>query len=267
MPSYFNNKVLWITGASSGIGKGLVNYLNNTENCTLIISARRKELLEALARECNNVKIHVLPLDLEEYTNAPLWVNKALALAGRIDILINNAGIGQLGNSLDTIDVVEDKIMKINYFANVALSKAVCRYFVENSIPGQIVVISSILGQFSQPRLATYAASKHALYGYYEGFREEVRKYGIKIQIISPGFIKTDITLNSLTPDGRKLNKNSPAQEKGMTTETFAKKLTKVMISKNEHAYIGGPEILAAYFKRFFPGLFYMLMRKFVFKT
>lgn len=267
MATFYYNKVIWITGASSGIGRGMALYLNQIGKCTLILSARRKELLQMLARECSNVKAHVLPLDMEDFPQASHWVKKALELAGQIDILINNAGIGQLGNSLDTLDEVEEKIMKINYFGNVALSKAVCRYFIENSIHGQIVVISSVLGQFSQPRLATYAASKHALYGYYEGFREEVRKYGIRIQIVSPGFIQTDVTLNSLTPDGKKLNKNSPAQEKGMSTETFAKKLSKVIIKKKEHAYIGGPEILAAYFKRFLPDFFYFLMRQFVFKT
>ncbi|GCD77148.1 oxidoreductase [Thermaurantimonas aggregans] len=266
MNDYLKGKVLWITGASSGIGKGLALELNKIGGCTLILSARRSELLEELAQQCTQVKAHILPLDLEDYGKASQWTEEALKFAGRIDVLINNAGIGQLGNSLDTLDEVEEKIMRINYFGNVALAKAVVRKMMEQG-GGQIVVISSVLGQFSQPRLATYAASKHALYGYYEGFREEVRKKGIKVQIVSPGFINTEVTLNSLKGDGTKLMKNSPAQEKGMRTDVFARKLIKVMQSGREHAYIGGLEIMAAYFKRWFPGLFYWLMRKFVFKT
>lgn len=266
MSDFFAGKVIWITGASSGIGKGLVLALERIGHCTLVISARRKDLLDDLAGKCVRTKVIVLPLDLEDYHKAQVWTDKIIDQTGKIDILINNAGIGQLGYSLDTKDEVEEKIMKINYFGNVALAKAVARHMIHRGT-GQIVVISSILGQFSQPRLATYSASKHALYGYYEGFREEVRRSGIKVQIVSPGFINTEVTLNSLTSDGNRLNKNSPAQEKGMTTERFAKKLIRVIRSGKEHAYIGGVEILTAYFKRWFPGLFYFLMRKFIFKT
>lgn len=267
MSNYFRGKVIWITGASSGIGKGLALALDAIGDCTLVLSARRSELLNQLAGTCRRAKVITVPLDLENYEMAGKWAAEVTGRVGKIDILINNAGIGQLGNSLDTKDEVEEKIMKINYFGNVALAKAVARHMMISGGGGQIVVISSILGQFSQPRLATYAASKHALYGYYEGFREEVRRYGIKVQIVSPGFINTEVTYNSLTVDGSKLRKNSPAQEKGMSTEKFATRLIRVIKSGKEHAYIGGVEVASVYLKRWFPSLFYYLMRKFVFKS
>lgn len=266
MSDFFAGKVIWITGASSGIGKGLVMAFEMIGNCTLVISARREDLLYDLARMCTRTRVLVLPLDLADHHKAQEWTDEVIHKAGKIDILINNAGIGQLGNSLDTKNEVENKIMTINYFGNVALAKSVARHMISRG-GGQIVVVSSILGQFSQPRLATYAASKHALYGYYEGFREEVRRYGIKVQIVSPGFINTEVTYNSLTGDGSKLQKNSPAQEKGMSTEKFATKLIRVIKSGKEHVYIGGLEVLSVYVKRWFPGFFYYLMRKFVFKT
>ncbi|MFN3951768.1 MAG: SDR family NAD(P)-dependent oxidoreductase [Thermaurantimonas sp.] len=266
MSNYFSGKVIWITGASSGIGRGLVLALDRMCDCTLVISARRGELLDQLAGTCIRSKVISMPIDLENYQMAGKWADEVIGQVGKIDILINNAGIGQLGNSLDTKDEVEEKIMKINYFGNVALAKAVARHMISGG-GGQIVVISSILGQLSQPRLATYAASKHALYGYYEGFREEVRRYGIKVQIVSPGFINTEVTYNSLTGDGSKLRKNSPAQEKGMSTEKFASRLIHVIKSGKEHVYIGGVEVVSVYLKRWFPTLFYYLMRKFVFKS
>ena len=258
--------VIWITGASSGIGEGLALEYNRLGHAKLILSARRKEELERVAAKCTQVEVKIFPIDLEQHHNAAQWVQELMESEGRIDLLINNGGIGQLGNSLDTLETVERKIMEINYFGNVALSKEVAKAMIAKGLSCKIAITTSILGQFSQPRLATYAASKHALYGYYEGFREEVRHNGIKIIILSPGFVNTQVTLKSLDNEGKALNKNSPAQEKGMRTDVFARKAIKAINSGKDHVYIGSFEIFATYFKNILPTLFYALMRRFVFK-
>ncbi len=123
------------------------------------------------------------------------------------------------------------------------------------------MVISSLLGHYGSARLAAYAASKHALLGYFESLREEIAESGVKILLVSPGFVNTNVTLNSLTESGEKYNQNSVAQEKGMAPEVFANKLISAINSKKNYAYIGGKEMLAIPLKRFAPKFFYRLYR------
>lgn len=257
-----SNKVVWITGASSGIGEAIA-YQIAQENCKIVISARR---LEELNRVKSNTKlsdndIFVLPIDLEQSQNATNWVKKVIEKFGHIDILINNGGISQESNALETSLKVEKKIMDINYFGNVALAKAVAP-FMQQQKSGKIAVITSIIGKFGLPRLSTYAASKHALYGFYDSFRLEVKKDNIGVLLVSPGFINTNVTLNAITGDGSTFKKNSPAQENGMKTAIFAKKFVNTLKSNKNHKYIGNKELLSIPFKTLLPNIFYKIMLK-----
>lgn len=256
------NKVVWVTGASSGIGEAITFALAK-EGCKLVISARRKEELERVKQATNlsDDNILVLPIDLEQYQKANEWTKTVMDKFNRIDILINNGGISQEGLALNTTTAVEQKIMDINYFGNVALSKAVAPIMQQQN-SGKIAVITSIIGKFGLPKLSTYAASKHALYGFYDSFRLELKKNNIGVLLVSPGFINTNVTLNAVTADGSTFNKNSPAQENGMKTEVFAKKFISALKSNRNHKYIGGKELLSVPFKTFFPNIFYNLMFK-----
>ncbi len=256
------NKVVWITGASSGIGEASAHELAK-ENCKIILSARRIEELNRVKKDIllADENILVLPIDLEEHHNANIWTQKVIDKFGRIDILINNGGISQEGFALNTSTEVEQKIMNINYFGNVALSKSVAP-IMQKQKSGKIVVITSIIGKFGLPKLSTYAASKHALYGFYDSFRLELHKDNISILLVSPGFINTNVTLNAVTGDGSIFNKNSPAQENGMDTNVFAKKFISILKSNRNHKYIGSKELLTIPFKTFFPNLFYSIMLK-----
>lgn len=256
------NKVIWITGASSGIGEAIVNALAK-ENCKLVISARRVEELNRVKAntKLTDENILVLPIDLEQHQNAKEWTKKVIDKFGRIDILINNGGISQEGFALNTSAAVEQKIMNINYFGNVALSKAVAP-FMQQQQSGKIVIITSIAGKFGQAGLSSYSASKHALYGFYDSFRLELKEDNISVLLVSPGFINTNVTLNAVTGDGSTFNKNSPAQENGMKTEVFARKFISALKSNANHKYIGNKELLAVPFKTFFPNLFYNLIYK-----
>lgn len=256
------NKVVWVTGASSGIGEA-ITYALAKEGCKLVISARRKEELERVKQATNlsDDNILVLPIDLEQYQKANEWTKTVMDKFNRIDILINNGGISQEGLALNTTTAVEQKIMDINYFGNVALSKAVAPIMQQQN-SGKIAVVTSIIGKFGLPKLSTYAASKHALYGFYDSFRLELKKNNIGVLLVSPGFINTNVTLNAVTADGSTFNKNSPAQENGMKTEVFAKKFISALKSNRNHKYIGGKELLSVPFKTFFPNIFYNLMFK-----
>ncbi len=256
------NKVVWVTGASSGIGEA-ITYELAKEGCKLIISARRKEELERVKTntKLNNKDILVLPIDLEQHHLAAEWTKQVIAKFNRIDVLVNNGGISQESYAVETTAAVEQKIMNINYFGNVALAKAVAP-IMQQQKNGKIAVITSIIGKFGLPRLSTYAASKHALYGFYDSFRLELKKNNVAILLASPGFINTNVTLNAVTGDGSTHNKNSPAQENGMKTDVFAKKFVSALKSNRNHKYIGKKELLTIPFKTFFPNLFYNLMGK-----
>jgi len=259
--NYFDGKIIWITGASSGIGEALTKTLSNYDT-KIIISSRNIGELERVKSECNNPEnIKILRLDLAENDKALSWVDDAWSLFGSVDILINNGGIGQASLSLETKNEVERKIFEVNYFGNVALSKALIPKMLKNG-GGQIAVVGSIAGKFGQQNLAAYSASKAAVTLYYESLKEELHELPIKIQVVSPGFIKTNVTFNSLTADGSKLNKQSKAQENGMDVGTFAKKMLKFMSSNSFHKYIGKKELLAIPFHLLAPGLFYKLIRK-----
>lgn len=259
--SYYKGKTIWITGASSGIGEATSKALS-AQGANLILSARRSTELERVKKECTHQdQIKILALDLEEHNKAEEWVNQAWSFFNGVDILINNGGIGQFGASLDTKNEVERKIFEINYFGNVALSKALLPKMLKAG-KGQILTIGSIAGKFGQANLAAYSASKAAVILYYESLKEELYKTPIKIQVVSPGFIKTNVTTNSLKPDGSKMEKNSPAQENGMPTDVFAKKLLKAMQKDKFHTYIGNKELLAVPLHTFAPGVLYRMLRK-----
>lgn len=257
-----SGKVVWLTGASSGIGEAIA-YALAKEGCKIILSARRVEELERVRKNINlpDENILILPIDLENYKEVNSWVKKVMNKFNRIDVLINNGGISQEGSVLNTTAEVEQKIMDVNYFGNVALAKAVAP-IMQQQKSGRIVVTTSIIGKFGLPNLSTYAASKHALYGFYDSFRLELKADNVSVLLVSPGFINTNVTLNAITADGSKHNKNSPAQENGMKTDVFAKKFIKALKSNKNHQYIGKKELLSIPFKTLFPNLFYNIMFK-----
>ncbi len=259
--AYYKGKTVWVTGASSGIGEATAKLLSQ-QGANVIISARRESELERVKSDCQfPEKVKILPLDLENHGESEQWVTDAWAFFDGIDILLSNGGIGQFGASLETKNEVERKVFEINYFGNVALSKSLLPKMLKAG-KGQITVISSMAGKFGQANLAAYSASKAAVTLYYESLKEELYKTPVKIQVVSPGFIQTNVTINSLRPDGTKVEKNSPAQENGMPTPVFATKLLKAMQKNKFHHYIGSKELLAVPLHTFVPGLLYKMLRK-----
>lgn len=258
-------KVIWITGASSGIGEAL-SYELARQGARLILSARRKDQLERVKGNCvptSQPSVRVLPLDLEKPETLKLSTEAAIQLFGHIDILVNNGGISQRSFAKDTLIEVDRRIMEVNYFGAVALTKYLLAHFLKRG-KGHFVTVSSVTGIFGTPYRSGYAASKHALHGFFDSLRAELYrdvKDNIAVTMICPGFIKTPITLSAVTGDGTPLGKMDDAQYKGKPPEWCAAKIADAIRSKKEEVYIGGKEVLGVKFKRLFPRLFSRYIR------
>ncbi len=250
-------KVVWITGASSGIGKALVKEYTEA-GFNVILSARRLELLNEIISEYpeqQQPKLTALYLDLEATKTHESTVKKAWNIFGKIDVFINNGGISQRSLVRDTELDVYRRLMEVNYFGNISLTKALMPYFLSQG-SGDIAVVSSLVGKFGTPYRSGYAASKHALHGFYDSLRAEHAGDNVNVTIICPGFIRTQVSVNALTGDGSALNKMDNAQAQGMSPEECAKKMKRAIDHHKREVYIGGRETLGVWLKRFFPGLF-----------
>ena len=258
----FTNKIVWITGASSGIGKALAIELSK-QHVKLILSSRNETKLNLVKNECKNTSnIKILPLDLEDYNSLASKAEKALLLFGSIDVLFNNGGISQRSLVKNTSIEVDKRIMDINYLGTIALTKALLPHFIKKN-NGHFVVTSSIVGKIGTPLRSSYSASKHALHGFFDSLRSEVHQNNIKVTLACPGFVQTNVSLNALTGDGSAQNKMDNATKNGLTSERFVKLLIKAVKSEKEEVYIGGfKEKLAVYVKRFFPKLLSTMIRK-----
>jgi short-subunit dehydrogenase len=259
------NKVIWLTGASSGIGEALAYELAK-KGAKLIISARRKDELERVKGNCSpksQVNIRLLPLDLSEPSTLNLCSEAAIQVFGHVDMLINNGGISQRSLAKDTLLEVDRRIMEVDYFGTIALTKSILPHFLKRK-SGHYVTVSSVMGKIGTPYRSGYAAAKHALHGFFDSLRAELWKESknIHVTLICPGWVRTNITLNALTGSGERLNRMDPATQEGLTSSEFAKKMVRAIERKKEEVYIGGTkEIFAIKLKRFFPNLYSKVIR------
>jgi dehydrogenase/reductase SDR family member 7B len=256
-----NEKTIWVTGASSGIGRALAVNLSR-RGARLILSARSAERLEDCRHACTDPERHVvLPLDLTDTASLEKAAQRALQECGSIDILINNGGISQRSVVVETRLEVDRRIMEVNFFGAVTLTKLVLPS-MRSRTSGHIVVISSVIGKFGSPFRSSYAASKHALHGFFESLRAELWGEGIRVTMVCPGFVRTNISVNALKGDGSTLGSMDPAQAAGMDPEICAEKMVRAVEAERNEVYIGGKEKLGVYLQRFVPDLFALIIRK-----
>lgn len=257
----YKDTVIWLTGASSGIGEALT-YALHDRGARLILSSRRREALEKVKKNCDGRKddIHILPLDLSKADELPHKAKEALSYYGYIDTLINNGGISQRSYAVDTRMEVIRNVMEVNFFGTVGLTKAVLPSMIDRQ-SGHIIVISSVMGKLGTRLRSTYAASKHALHGWFDCLRQEIHENQVEITLVCPGFVKTNVTLNALEGDGTPYGKMGSGQENGMKPEKFAEKMLSKIATGKDEIYIGGKEIAAVYLKRFAPRMLNKLLR------
>ena len=259
-------KTIWITGASSGIGKACAEVYAN-RGYRVILSSRRKSALEDVATELsksekvNSDDLFIVPIDLSDSSNFKSVVEDTIKKVGIIDIMLHAGGISQRSLAVDTSIDVDRRVMEIDYFGTIALTKALLPHFIANK-NGQFVVITSLMGVLSSPLRSGYCGAKHALHGFFEALRAEVYDQGISISMVLPGFIATDISINAVVGDGSKQGTMDAKTGAGMTPLECAKKLARGVDKKKPEILIGRNEILAVYLKRFFPNILRRIIRK-----
>lgn len=204
---------------------------------------------------------YVLPLDLMNLNDPASLVAEALSFTGKVDILVNNGGVSQRSLALETDIELVRKIMEVNFFGQVILSKALLPEFIKAG-GGQFVVISSISGKFGYGLRSSYSASKHALHGFFESLALENYPQKVYVTMVCPGKIRTNISINALKADGNPLGKMDSALNEGMDPFLCARKIITAVAKRKREVYIGKKEILMVYFKRFVPALFFRLALK-----
>ncbi len=257
--SIFQDKIVWITGASSGIGKSLALQLFKL-GAKLVLSGRNIEALQTVATEsnANSDQYLILDFDLASNFNAQELTKTVISKFGRIDYLFNNGGISQRSLTAETAVDVDRRIFEINFFAADKLTKAVLPYMLENGF-GHIAATSSVVGKFGIPMRSAYAASKHALHGYFDSLRAEMHGKNIYVSVIIAGRILTSISQNAVTKDGSQYNKLDEGQANGMTANEAAKRIIKGIAKRKPEIMFGGKELLMVYIRRYFPKLFYYM--------
>lgn len=262
MSSFFSGKVVWVTGASSGIGEALVHALA-LQKAKVILSARKKDALEKVAREAGLTAENslIIPFDLADTSLVNEYTQEVVTKFGRIDFLVNNGGVSQRSESLDTDEKVERHLMEVNYFGHVALTKSVLKIMVAQRA-GHITVVSSIAGKFGFFLRSSYSAAKHALHGYFECLRLENEKNNISVLMVCPGKIRTEISLKAAKADGSGHGIMDQSHVNAMTPGQCASKILKAIEKNRLEVNIGGKEILAVWIKRFFPTVFHSIIRR-----
>lgn len=250
----------WITGASSGIGRATaLEAARHGHN--VILTSREGDALRQAAAECGP-NAFVLPWDLSQTEGLEALALKAWNIfPGGIDVLFCNAGISQRTTIEDTSKEMIRRIMELNYFSPVFLTKAVLSLMLQHGKKGTLAATSSINGRFGFPLRCAYSSSKHALYGFFETLGAEYYKQGIKAVVICPGRVQTNISLHALDKGGKEHGKLDAGQAGGISSEKAGRKTYKALVKGTPEALVGGGELLMVYIKRFFPRLCRIITR------
>jgi dehydrogenase/reductase SDR family member 7B len=252
----FRDRTVWITGASSGIGEALAVALSR-EGSRVILSSRNAEELERVRQRCANPERHLVkPLDVTDSAA----VRKAAAEIGEVDILVLSAGVSQRAFAADTDLSVDRAIMELNYFGAIAPAKAVLPSMLARR-SGHIVPISSVIGYVGVPLRSAYAASKHALQGFFDTLRAETFKQGIRVTVVCPGYVRTKVSENALRGDGTKYGKLDETHRKAMLPDDAAPAILRAVAKEKNEVHVGGREIFAITLQRHVPRLMARLVR------
>lgn len=261
-------KVVLITGASSGLGESLAHkfYL---AGCKVVLAARRKDELERV--RCDLMETHstvpthppvILPLDLSDINSLPEKVDKVLSIFGHIDILLNNGGVSVRADVVSTTVDVDIKVMLVNYFGSVAMTKAVLPSMLKRR-EGHIVCVSSVQGKFAIPHRSAYSASKHAMQAFCDSLRAEVAEHNVKVTVVSPGYINTRLSINALTGNGQTYGINDVTTSNGASPDQMAGDIMKAVIHYEKDTIIAGFQPHLATWLRFLsPSLYFWVMER-----
>ena len=260
--SHFLENVVIITGASAGIGRELALLLAE-QGAWLALADRNAEKLEEVASQCRQrgCKAVVVPTDVAEQSQCKNLIERTVAEYSRIDTLINNAGITMWARFDDIRDLAMiEQIMKVNYFGSVYCTYYALPYLKKTQ--GRIVGICSLIGKTGVPTRSGYAASKHAMAGFFDTLRIELADYGVSVTMIYPGFVATKVRQRALGPDGKPLGKSSVREDKVMTVERCARLIAQAAAQRKREFVMTLRGRLGLWLKLIAPGLVDRFARK-----
>ena len=263
-----NGKVVWITGASSGIGEELAKQFA-AEGAKLVLSARRITELERVSKALglNADRVMTLPMDMQEMGGFEAKFQEIIKHFGQIDVLVHNAGISQRTIFSEMSAQDAQRLMDTNFTSVVALTRIVLPHFVAKK-SGSFLVTSSVSGKVGTPFRTMYCASKHALQGFFDGLRGEIWRDGVQVTVICPGYINTPISFSAIGKDGKPYGKMDQTQAKGIPVDVCASKMIKALKNgKHEVIIAGFMETLGAYLKRFAPVLLWQFTKNYTIRS
>lgn len=264
MGSIFQDQVVWVTGASSGIGEAMARDFVK-RGARVILTARRVDRLLRLETELNggspSPRAKALPADLSDLDAIPGLAARAVGIFGHIDVLFNNAGASQRGMAADTSFEIEHRMIKLDLLSPIALTKALLPHLLERR-SGRILVTSSLMGDLELPGNATYACVKHGLNGYFYSLAFELKSLGIPVQVLQPGFVRTEVSINAITSTGERHGKMDSTHEKAMSAEEFSRRVFPEIEKGKTSIYIAGKERLAVTLRHWFPGIYRFVISK-----
>jgi len=262
----FKEQVVWITGASSGIGEALALQFAGA-GARLVLSSRREPELLRVRQQCVERglpagSVLVQPLDVTDHDAMPGTLARVLERFGRIDMLINNAGISQRSRCIDTDMAVYRTLMEVDVLGQIALTKQVLPQMYQQR-SGHIVITSSVAGKIGAPFRTGYCAAKHAVMGFYDALRAEVAQQGIRVTTITPGFIRTNISVNAVRGDGSEYGEVDSDIAGGMDVTRCAEVIMDGFRKGKPEIAVGeGMEMKALWLKRFYPSKVFALAEK-----
>ena len=258
----YSGKTVWITGASSGIGAELARQFAE-EGARVIISSHEAEELEEVRLSLESVSrdVHSVVFNLGNPEEVEATAKQVLKEYGRVDVLMNNGGISTRAEAIETSLELDRRVMEIDYFSGVILTKALLPSMIEQGY-GHIGVTSSISGKFGWPQRSAYAAAKHALFGFYKSLWAETNQKGIRVTIFSPGRVRTNISYHALLKDGKEHGKMDPGLDRGITPATCARLMIRAMKRNRKDVLIGRGELIMVWIHKYCQRLYHSLVNR-----
>lgn len=253
--SVFKDNVVVITGASAGIGLEIAKMLA-AQGASLVLAARNPALLGDAADKCRafGARVIAVPTDVSDREQCRRLIDAAIAEFGRIDTLLNNAGISMHArfDELHDIEAVE-RITAINYFGAVYCTWYALPHLKKTR--GRLVAVSSLTGKNGVPTRTLYSGTKHAMAGFFDSLRIELKDQGVTVTVIYPGFVATDIAERALGPDGKPLGTRPVNKNAIMTVEECARQTVDAMAHRKREVIMTGRARLGMIVKALWPDL------------